>query len=171
MVVVADSHNKPHPKAYQWIEREEPTAILHAGDIGRLAVLDELEAIAPTVSVRGNIDGHDTRTPDHVVLDITRGEQGLRVLLTHIAVQGPRLRKDAAELAHRHDAQLVVCGHSHIPLIAHDRGCSVFNPGSLGPRRFHLPITFGVLDFHPDRLELRHVDCETGAAWMPPGVP
>jgi hypothetical protein len=44
----------------------------------------------------------------------------------------------------------------------------VFNAGSIGPRRFSLPIVFGVLEIALGRLSLRHVDCETGAAWTPP---
>jgi hypothetical protein len=62
----------------------------------------------------------------------------------------------------------VVCGHSHVPFIGRDRGLTVFNPGSIGPRRFHLPIVFGTMDVTPAGLRLGHVDCETGAPWTPP---
>lgn len=170
LVVVADSHSRPHPRAHEWIRREEPDYILHAGDIGNLAVVGELEDIAETFAVRGNIDAHDDRTPDAWVLDLDAGDRGsLRILLTHIAVNGPRLRKEARDLAARHGARMVVCGHSHVPLVAEDAGAVVFNPGSFGPRRFHLPITFGVMELGGGPLRLRHVDCETGARWLPPG--
>jgi hypothetical protein len=39
----------------------------------------------------------------------------------------------------------VLYGHSHVPTITHKRGVLYFNPGSCGPRRFHLPITIGLL--------------------------
>jgi hypothetical protein len=55
-----------------------------------------------------------------------------------------------------------------VPFIGRDRGLSVFNPGSIGPRRFSLPIVFGLLELAAGRLSLQHVDCETGARWMPP---
>ena len=65
-------------------------------------------------------------------------------------------------------ASLVVCGHSHVPFIAKQRGLTVFNPGSIGPRRFHLPIVFGTIAVTPQAVRLAHVDCETGRPWSPP---
>ncbi len=56
---------------------------------------------------------------------------------------------------------------SHVPFIGRDRDLAVFNPGSIGPRRFHLPIVFGVLWLAAGRISLEHVDCESGARWRP----
>lgn len=169
IVAVADTHSRPHPRAGERIAAESPDWILHAGDVGENAVLDELAAIAPTIAVRGNIDGHGL--PDSVSITFSAaGEPRLRILLTHIAVRGPRLRKDAVRQARAHGANVVVCGHSHVPLIAKDEGLTVFNPGSIGPRRFTLPIAFGVLELGPEGLRLGHVDCERGGAWLPPAA-
>jgi predicted phosphodiesterase len=55
----------------------------------------------------------------------------------------------------------VVCGHSHAPLIARDGRFAVFNPGSIGPRRFMLPISFGVIEVRATGVSMRHIDCET----------
>ncbi|MEZ4470726.1 MAG: metallophosphoesterase family protein [bacterium] len=170
MVVVADTHSQPHPAMADLIRAEAPAAILHAGDVGDAAVLDALARLAPLVAVRGNIDGRSL-APDHIVLDVTRATgPSLRILLTHIAVRGPRLQAQAARLAREEGASVVICGHSHVPLIARDQGLVVFNPGSVGPRRFALPITLGVLDFSPRGVAMRHLDCETGARWLPPGA-
>ena len=68
-------------------------------------------------------------------------------------------------------ADLVVCGHSHVPFAARDRGLTVFNPGSIGPRRFQLPIVFGLIDISRERIDVRHVDCETGERWLPGPLP
>ncbi len=166
--IVADTHSAPHPALPARIAALDPALLLHAGDIGRDDVIDELEELRPTFAVRGNIDGN--ARPDSILLDFLApdGARVLRLLLLHIAVYGPRLRKDAATRARRHGAQLVVCGHSHVPLIAKDRGLYVFNPGSVGPRRFQLPITLGVLTLSPDgAIDLWHVDCETGERWSP----
>ncbi len=170
-VVVADTHGAPHPLAGARIRALRPSRILHAGDVGDLAVLDDLAAIAPVTAVRGNIDARVPGLPDVVTLE-AEGAEGslLRVLLTHIAVAGPRLRGDVAALAHAEGAGLVVCGHSHVPFVGRDRGVLVFNPGSIGPRRFHLPIVFGVLELEPERVSMRHVDVETGATWLPPAA-
>jgi hypothetical protein len=168
LAVVADTHSAPHPDATRHLRSLAPDGIVHAGDIGDLAVLEELAAIAPLFAVRGNIDGHAPTLPDLLTLDVVAGDASLlRILVLHIAVDGPRLRVDAARLARARDASLVVCGHSHVPLIARDGDLAVFNPGSMGPRRFRLPIVFGTIDVTPTAVRLTHIDCETGQAWKP----
>ena len=168
VVVVADTHSRPHPLSLAQIENERPDLILHGGDIGSLDVIDALSELAPTVAVRGNIDEGAPALADTIDLTLRRDDRPvLRLLLRHIAVRGPRLRADAVRQARAHDAAMVVCGHSHVPFIGRDRGLVVFNPGSIGPRRFRLPITFGTMTVSPDRLDLRHVSCETGETWLP----
>jgi putative phosphoesterase len=168
LVVVADTHSAPHPRAAELIAREKPDRILHAGDIGDLSVVDQLATIAPTSPVRGNIDVEASSIPDALTIDLVEGDSPLfRILMLHIAVNGPKLRADAAKRAHAAEAQLVVCGHSHVPFVGRDRELAVFNPGSIGPRRFHLPIVFGVLELAAGRLSMKHIDCETGAQWLP----
>lgn len=169
LAVVADTHGRPHPDSARHIAAARPDAILHAGDIGDLSVLDGLARIAPVVAVRGNIDTRAADLPDAVTIDIrSGGETVTRILLLHIAVYGPRLLADAARLAKASSAGVVVCGHSHVPFAGLDRGLLVFNPGSIGPRRFRLPIVFGVLELGPGGMKLGHVDCETGEPWAPP---
>jgi uncharacterized protein len=167
LAVVADTHSHPHARLTRQLTAWAPDAILHAGDIGDRAVLDTLATIAPLHVVRGNIDAREHDLPD--VLVVTAG--ALRIYLTHIAVTGPRLRADVARAARAEGAALVVCGHSHIPFIAKDRGVTVFNPGSVGPRRFHLPIVYGTIELGPSGLRLAHVDAETGRSWLPPALP
>ncbi len=194
--VVADTHSQPHPMTRQRLEALAPDAILHAGDIGELTVLDELAAIAPVHAVRGNIDTRARGLPDVLTIDviasdavlpsIDQDDQGdgpgeaeaahaaprpeplLRMLLLHIAVAGPRLRAEVARLALAERASLIVCGHSHVPFIGRERGLAMFNPGSVGPRRFHLPICLGSILISAGRARLAHIDCETGAPWSPP---
>jgi uncharacterized protein len=149
------------------LEGIAPDAILHAGDVGDLKVLDELARIAPVYAVRGNVDSHARDLPDTLVIDIASAAP-LRILLTHIGVYGPKLRAPVARMAKSEGATLVVCGHSHVPFIGADRGITVFNPGSIGPRRFALPIVFGTLDVTSSGVSLAHVDVETGAKWLPP---
>ena len=106
--------------------------------------------------------------PDAVTRDVNDAAGTLiKILLVHIAVYGPKLRAEIARLARREDASLVVCGHSHVPFIGRDQGLTIFNPGSIGPRRFQLPIVFGVIDVDRTRVDVRHVSCETGERWTP----
>jgi putative phosphoesterase len=172
---VADTHSKPHADLARWIRELAPHRILHAGDIGNEAVLRDLEKLAPVTAVRGNID--ELGEPDIITVAVDGSAEGgtsqlgsdslLKIVLTHIAVNGPRLLPNVLALAKKEDASLVVCGHSHVPFANHDRGVSVFNPGSAGPRRFQLPILFGVVRVRRDGVTLEHIDCETGKKWKP----
>jgi putative phosphoesterase len=168
IVVVADTHSLPHPDAAKHIAAQKPDHIVHGGDIGDLSVLGDLAKIAPVTAVRGNIDAHARDLPDSITLDVV-GPSGpvIKMFLTHIAVYGPKIRADVARLATAEGARLVLCGHSHVPFMGKDRGLVVFNPGSIGPRRFHLPILFGVVDIGEGGVKMRHVSVETGERWEP----
>jgi len=167
LAVVADTHSHPHAATHERLAALAPDAILHAGDIGDDRIIEQLTEIAPVFVVRGNID---TRTtfPDVLTLDLVATELRLRIFLIHIAVNGPKLRADVARMALAEHATLVVCGHSHVPFIAQERGLTVFNPGSIGPRRFQLPIVFGTIAVTSAGVRLAHIDCETGRRWSPP---
>jgi putative phosphoesterase len=172
LAAVADTHSTPHRELHRQLRAQRPDAILHAGDIGDLYVLEELARVAPVHAVRGNIDGRAPNVPDVLNLELVSGSASvLRILLTHIALNGPRLRADVARLARSERASLVVCGHSHVPFIGKEGGLSVFNPGSAGPRRFQLPILFGMITIAASRVELAHFDCESGERWFPPELP
>ena len=168
IVVVADTHGRPHPKSAGLIEAERPAHILHAGDVGELKVLDGLAKIAPVLAVRGNVDAHAPELPDRLTIDVCDDAGSLvKMLLLHIGVSGTRVRADVARVARAEGARVVVCGHSHVPFLGRDRDLTVFNPGSMGPRRFQLPIVFGVIEIGRQGVSMRHVDCETGQRWLP----
>lgn len=168
LAVVADTHSSPHPRSLELLKAFAPDAILHAGDIGELAVLDELATVARVIAVRGNIDGVANDLPDELVIDLMDdGVNVFRMLLVHIAVYGPKLRAEVARRAREVSASLVVCGHSHVPFIGRDKGLVIFNPGSIGPRRFQLPIVFGRMELRGGKLDLHHFSCETAARWEP----
>ncbi|HEU4404389.1 MAG TPA: metallophosphoesterase family protein [Polyangiaceae bacterium] len=168
LAVVADTHGAPHPEALRLIAELGPDAIVHGGDVGDLAVLDALGAIAPTYAVRGNIDTRAPNLPDVLAIDLADGDERLlRILLLHIAVYGPKLRAETLRLVKENAADLVICGHSHVPFIGRDRGVPMFNPGSIGPRRPGLPVVFGVFELANNAARMHHVDCETGRRWEP----
>ncbi len=166
IAAVADTHSRPHPAIDDRLEEIRPNHILHAGDIGDLAVLRALEKHAPVTAVRGNIDERTPDLPDLVTIDVREDDKTLiALLLLHIAVSGTKLRTDVVRIAKAEDASLVVCGHSHVPFAAHDKGVTVFNPGSIGPKRFALPIVLGVIEIARTGVSVRHIECDTGRAW------
>ncbi len=167
IAVISDTHSQVHADALGHVERLSPHLILHAGDIGDTNVLRPFEEVAETIAVRGNIDAVASG-PKVACVRVT-GENGyeVKIVMTHIALYGPRIRRDAKVLASKHSAHLLICGHSHVPFLGQEGKLIAFNPGSIGPRRPPLPITFGLLEFGPGQSSIRHYDCETGEPWLP----
>jgi putative phosphoesterase len=104
--------------------------ILHAGDVGGGGVLRELEEIAPVRAVYGNTDPPGD-PPLVDAIDATIG--GVRIHVSHgHEVGAPTPEK----LLARYDADVIVYGHTHKPLVVQAGGRWVVNPGAAGPRRF-----------------------------------
>jgi uncharacterized protein len=116
--------------------------ILHAGDVCTASVLDELAEYAPVTAVVGNNDG-----PDVAAWGATEtaelAAEGLRIAMIHDS--GPAAGRLSRMRARFPAADLVVFGHSHIPLDAGDGGLRIFNPGSPTDRRRQPHGTLGVL--------------------------
>jgi len=168
LAVLSDSHGAPHLSTVDILREIAPDAILHAGDVGRAEILEELEDLAPTCAVRGNVDSVSLGLPDAMTVEVmTSGSVALRILLTHIGIARLRLHREVRALAAEHRAGLVVCGHSHLPWMGRDGHLVVFNPGSHGPRRFDYPVTLGLIEIDRSGVRLAHVDCETGERWTP----
>ena len=146
--VISDTHGLLRPEALAALRGVD--RILHAGDVGELEILDALRKVAPVTAVRGNVDhgavGATLRETE--VIEI----EGISIYMLH-EIQKLDLRPEAAGF------RVVVCGHSHRPLIEEKKGVVYFNPGSAGPRRFRLPVSVGklVLDrglVHAEVMEL-----------------
>lgn len=111
--------------------------IWHAGDIGSMDVVRELEKIAPLRAVYGNIDGWDIRASFPERLRFT--EEGVDVLIKHIGGYPPRYDRSVIEEIYAAPPQLFISGHSHILKVMMDKPRKVmhFNPGAAGTYGFH----------------------------------
>jgi putative phosphoesterase len=128
--------------------------IVHAGDIGDRSVMDRLAKIAPVTAVSGNVDGYGrSGLPPYRLLELA----GRRIALRHIVYEGGRLHPDARVLLDREHPDICIFGHTHRPLIEWLGPMLLFNPGSAGPKRFHLPRAIGLLTIEPDRVTPVHV--------------
>jgi uncharacterized protein len=144
-VVLADTHAprrwKSCPPAVA-AQLRGADLILHAGDVCTASVLDELAQYAPVTAVAGNNDGPDVAAwgaAQTAALTV----EGLRVAMIHDS--GSRDGRLARMRALFPSADLVVFGHSHIPLDAAGGGMRIFNPGSPTDRRRQPHGTLGVL--------------------------
>ena len=123
--------------------------ILHAGDVCTADVLDELSEYAPVRAVLGNNDGADVAAwgaPDELRFEL----DGLPVAMVHDA--GPATGRAARMHRRFPEAQLVVFGHSHIPLDETAHGVRIFNPGSPTDRRRQPRGTLGILRIEAGEL-------------------
>jgi uncharacterized protein len=123
--------------------------ILHAGDVCTAAVLDELAQYAPVVAVVGNNDGTDVAAwgaAETAELDIS----GLSVAMVHDS--GTATGRLARMRRKFPKADLVVFGHSHIPLDESGYGLRIFNPGSPTDRRRQPVGTLGVLHIEDGQI-------------------
>ena len=123
--------------------------IIHAGDLMRLPVLDELESYGPVVAVHGNVDDTEVRA----VLPEEASVEAGAVTIGVIHDAGPAKGRLARLRKRFPDAEAVVFGHSHLPL--HEQapdGFQIFNPGSPTERRRAPAHTMGIATVAGGRL-------------------
>jgi putative phosphoesterase len=133
--LISDTHGLLRPQAVRALAGVRH--IIHAGDIGGPAILDELRKIAPVHAVRGNNDkgAWAAGIPLYLALEL----EGVSIHVLHDLKEIDIDPKAAG-------FDVVVSGHSHKPTIGERDGVQFVNPGSAGPRRFTLPVTVGYLD-------------------------
>src|SRR5580692_11137108 len=130
--VISDTHGLLRPEALAALRGVEH--ILHAGDVGDVAILDTLRQIAPVTAIRGNVDvaGACAELPATDVVEL-----GDRLFYLVHSVHDLDINPAVAGVS------MVVSGHSHKAGVEVRDGVIYFNPGSAGPRRFSLPVTVG----------------------------
>jgi putative phosphoesterase len=148
--VISDTHGLLRPEAIAALKGSEH--ILHAGDVGDIAILDRLREIAPVTAIRGNVDlgGAFSLLPDTELIELA----GRSLYMLHDR-QTLNLDPVAAGIA------VVISGHSHHPAIQWHKGILYFNPGSAGPRRFSTPVSVGFLKITEAGIEPRIVELVT----------
>ena len=131
--LISDTHGLLRAEALEALRGSD--AIIHAGDVGRKAILEQLGRIAPVTAVRGNVDvaSEFDVLPQSQMVEF----QGVWI---HVLHDVHAFRRTDPRI------QIVVSGHSHKPLQETREGILFVNPGSAGPRRFKLPIGVCKLD-------------------------
>jgi len=161
LAIISDTHlprgrRRLPDLCLEWLRRAD--AIVHAGDLSTVAVLDDLRALGPPVTaVLGNVDepALAARLPALASVEL---DNGTRLGVIHDA--GPAAGRLERMRARFPGCGAVVFGHSHIPLLAcsPDDGLTIFNPGSPTDRRRQPEHTMGLARTRGDGgLDFEHL--------------
>ena len=154
--VVSDTHGFFDPRLVEVLEGVE--VILHGGDVGSLAVLNELRQIATVHAVQGNVDSPVLKLPpsftrrfDDVQIEMRHILPVLQSQLEHwarnsVLSKAQAARRDVFLKSFDPTTRVIIFGHSHEPCLLLIGGKLFFNPGSAGKKRFSLPRCCGLLD-------------------------
>lgn len=142
--VISDTHGLLRREVFDVFR--EVDHIFHAGDIGSLSLLTELETLAPVTAVYGNTDDWDVRARVPKVARVQL--DGFEIVVTH----GDQFGSPTPEALNAAfpDAEIVLYGHTHKPLLTLvDLMVTVMNPGAAGQRRFDILPSVGILELEP----------------------
>lgn len=149
--LISDTHSYLDPKVIEhFVECDE---IWHAGDIGELAVITELEKLKSVRAVFGNIDDKtiQAKYPEDLWLDL----EGFSVLITHIAGAPPNYNPRLKKILKERSPDILICGHSHILKIIRDKARNLIfiNPGAAGQQGFHHMRTLVRFTIHQKEIQ------------------
>lgn len=147
IAVLSDTHGLLRPAVTNAILGVDH--ILHAGDVGDPLILERLASIAPVTAIHGNIDvsGPCSLLPATEMVRLG----GVLFYLVH-SVADLDIEPTAAGV------RVVVSGHSHKPALHEANGVTYLNPGSVGPRRFSLPIAMAFVTVRSGEVIVEHVE-------------
>jgi putative phosphoesterase len=128
--VLSDTHGLLRPEAIAALAGSDH--IIHAGDIGDESILATLRRLAPVTAVRGNVDREAWARVLPEVAEVELG--GMRLCVVHI-------RGAAGYDPRETGVRALIYGHTHVPGMETRDDVLYLNPGSAGPRRFHLPVS------------------------------
>ncbi len=153
--LLSDTHGYLDPRILEHFK--DCDEVWHAGDIGTLEVLEQLERFKKTRAVWGNIDGHQIRTAcdEHERFSV----EGLDVWITHIGGYPGRYDKRVRDEIRSNPPGLFITGHSHILKVMRDPRLKLLhmNPGAAGKHGFQKVRTvlrFSIENGKPSDLEV-----------------
>ncbi len=152
--VISDTHIYPHGRrsipagVLRLFRRAEVDLLVHLGDVNTRLVLDELADIAPLIAVPGNNDDPELTFMLPETTRFTVGDRTFGVLHGH----GGRSAKSEAIRRFAGKVDLVMFGHSHMPLLERVDDTILFNPGSATDRRWHEHFGVGLIRVADGRI-------------------
>lgn len=157
IIILSDTHIPGRAKSLPNIllnACEDADLIIHAGDWQTLDVFFELSAYAETVGVAGNVDPWDIveRFGKKKILTI----ENLKIGIVHGDGMMKTTEQRAIDAFENDGVDLIIFGHSHVPLLKETHGATLFNPGSPTDKRRQPQYSFGVLEIG-EEWNLQHI--------------
>lgn len=144
--LISDTHGLLRPEAVKKLSGVEH--IIHAGDVGDPNILNALQAIAPITAVRGNVDYGPVLSDLPLTNTVQIGDVSIYAI--HII--------DTLDIDLKAGGfHAVIFGHSHRPEVQQKNDAYYINPGSIGPRRFDLPIAMAYLHIDGTNLNVEPI--------------
>ena len=147
IILLSDTHSALDERFLPHLE--DANEIWHAGDIGDIKVLENLEKTTKVRAVYGNIDNHIIRSATKEFINFKCEE--VNVLITHIGGYPGKYAKGIKEKIQKVRPKLFICGHSHILKVIFDKKFNLLhmNPGAAGNYGVHKVKT--ILKFKIDK--------------------
>jgi len=145
--VISDTHGRLPQSVLKVFK--DADLIIHAGDIGKQEIIESLGRIAPTIGVQGNMDmGNWTRQ-----LPAQESVKVSKVML--------RVIHDVHKIElspNPNTYQIVISGHTHLPLVEKQQGVLFLNPGSAVQPRYGYPASVALLRIKGNSGEARLIE-------------
>jgi putative phosphoesterase len=161
IVILSDTHMPKMAKKLPGrllAELPGAEAILHAGDWTDISVYESLRAYAPVYGVAGNNDGGAIVRKFGWKRMVDFG--GCRIGIIHGHGLGGRSDTESrAEKAFGSDEiDVLVYGHSHIPVVKRKENRLIVNPGSPTDKRRAPRYSFAIMHIDKGRAEVRLIE-------------
>ena len=142
IAVISDTHGLLRQEIIGFLESCD--GIIHAGDVCSEEILDRLRGIAPLTVVGGNCDTEPWA--DRLAMTETLEIGSRHIYVIH------ELDKLDVDPVGRFD--MVIYGHTHTPRREEKNGVIYLNPGSIGPRRSGLPISYALISLENGQADV-----------------
>ena len=151
ILLLSDTHSHLDEKILKYVRLADE--VWHAGDIGNLAVTDELKKLKPLRVVYGNIDNAEARS--EFPLNNRFWCEKVDVLITHIGGYPGKYNASIREELQKNPPKLFICGHSHILKVIFDKKLNLLhmNPGAAGIHGFHQVRTMLRFEINGDKIQ------------------
>ena len=155
ILLISDTHSYIDDVILKYVKQADQ--VWHAGDIGNINVLDQIEKLCELKSVYGNIDNHIIRSVTSETNSFLC--EKVKISIVHIAGNPPYFNSNTKKLIEIEKPKILVYGHSHILKVKFDKQNDILciNPGAAGRHGFHKKRTMIRFEINKHNIEKMEV--------------